>query len=138
MPPVDAATPGEKIAGLRVVLLSLNAARDGNDAGRSTGVDVDFVFLDTPAARDQLDQAADVSADIAHVCYGKSVLQISADEFFFVHGDDLQVFVVVAFEILAGAGGWVCQIILKRFGDFQAHEQPLGRFIYHAPTSAFP
>jgi len=108
-----------------------NEAYGSFSAAHLAGIDVHFVFFDAPAARDQFQEAAHVSANVIDISDRKSVLNIPTDELIFAEIYDLQIIVVGAFEVLLRSWRRVSQIVLQRLGNLYAHEQPFGPLVHH-------
>jgi hypothetical protein len=128
-------TPPELHAGCGCRRRSLSSIRKmwksgGNPAGLAR-VDVYFMLFNAAASGDQLDDATDVAADVADIGGGKSVFEISTDEFLIVQINDLEIIVIVALEIMLRPGRRTVQIILERLGDFDPDEQTLGQLFFH-------
>ena len=71
-----------------------------------------FVFFDAPSARDQLDDTANIAADVGNIGGGKSVLQIAADVLFIAQTNDLKIIVASSLEIMLCTWRRTVQIIL--------------------------
>jgi hypothetical protein len=77
-----------------------------------TGIDVDVVFFDAAAARDQFNDAADITADIPDIGSRKSILEIPTDELLIPEADDLKIIVAVPFEVLFRSRSRTVQFVL--------------------------